>query len=1085
MKRATQAIAASYLVLSLLSFRGVLTSGGSIGLLHDWATPIYPQQLTLLVNNALFSWNQNSLGIYSFNSDAIFKLLLGMSSFISTPFLFKLSLVFILFISGISAYWLSKKLLGCSEAASALAGLFYMLTPVLFTRVIVGYHYYLIGYALLPLVLYSFAVGVRRRSLWHLMLCGLLFGISAFQLQFAIIIPLMLFIYVLSDKANISRSVLPSLLVVFIFSLIQMPVLYYFMGDVLRGGQALGGVSGTAKYIWIYFFAPSLPQAMMLFGKDYEFLFLLYFQNKYLFLPFLLAAISIPVACFASFRLEKARYYIVLAVVSLFLVKGPNPPFGFVYQWLYENIPLSSLFRTSYHWSVLIALSYSMLLGLSYDSLLAALKDQEKLSRWLRDAILVSSIFLVIYATFALSNYSSLAYSLNKRGIPAFSIYLLILAAIFVVALFYIKAKDLARLAATFKFRDRSKAFVSLLFLAAVLIYSWPMFTGDYSGRLQTYEYDEKYHDLYRQIQEEPGDFRILWIPMVQPMVYNGSQYGGYDVLIGYPPKPTFDQGLAHFSDESRYTAFLANLINSQSTEFFGDILDYSSTKYVIYRSDFESVLPRYLPFGSVNEFNWSKEAPLNFLKHQKDLRLKDDRGGIYTFENDFLPHVSAEPPILVAGSLSTIISLSYCKDLLGIGRLPALLYLEDTNSRRYRNLSDTIVLDGDSYLDAVTSFLDRKYKLDAGGYARDLDARSGWTNTFSWWWYDPFAASQMEYGALSLGGNSTLDIQTGLHAGEYRLMVKARSGPEGDKLYFTSSGKTALLDTFSRAESYGWHDLGLFNVTDGKVAINGTGKNVVQRLLVVPERDLDAAYDAAARHLQNQSLLLIYEMERFDTEHTGKGFGSSQGYLDLHPELPVSLDIYIPKEGAYELSLRASNNESAAIIVSLDGKTSRLSLTPSGFRWLHLGSFNLSKGYHELDFKGNNHIKLDLMLLRSGDMVLHDSTSKINIVQSTSFGRADPTSYTLQAQTTEPSLLTFAEAYHPDWVLRDSAGLPLEHYKVNGYANGYWINGSANASLALEFSKQKGYGIALLLSLASGALIAVYLMRRVILDLI
>ncbi|RQW77987.1 MAG: hypothetical protein EHM14_13125, partial [Methanothrix sp.] len=349
MKRRDAGILTSYLIISILALRHVLASSGSIGLLHDWNIPIYPEQLSLVLDCGLYSWYQNNLGAYSYNTDAIFKLLLSASSFIATPLLFKLSLVLILFISGASMYWLSKELIGSSDAASALAGLFYMLSPVLFTRVIVGYYYYLIGYALLPIILYSFAMGSRRRSLWHLLLCGLLIGISAMQLQFLFVVMLMLLMYIIMDliigKGNITKYILPLLLVLFVFCLIQMPMLFFFLSDILKGGEAIGSVSGSTKYFWLYFFAPSLPQALMLFGKDYEFLFLLYFQNKYLFAPFLLAAVTIPIACFASFRLEKARYYIILAIIALFFMKGNNPPFGFVYQLLYEHLPLSSIFR--------------------------------------------------------------------------------------------------------------------------------------------------------------------------------------------------------------------------------------------------------------------------------------------------------------------------------------------------------------------------------------------------------------------------------------------------------------------------------------------------------------------------------------------------------------------------------------------------------------------------------------------------------------------------------------------------------------------------------------------------------------------
>jgi hypothetical protein len=1083
MKRIDEGVLASYLIISILAFRHVLASSGSIGLLHDWSIPIYSEQLSFVLDSALYSWYPYNLGTYSYNTDAIFKLLLGTSSFISTPLLFKLSLVLILFISGASMYWLSKELIGSSDAASALAGLFYMLSPVLFTRVIVGYYYYLIGYALLPIILYSFVVGSRRRSLWHLLLCSLLFGISAMQLQFPIIIVLMLILYILMDKGNVTKNLIPLLLVLFGFCLLQMPTIFFFASDILKGGQVIGSVTGSTKYFWLYFFAPSLPQALMLFGKDYEFLFLIYFQNKYLFVPFLLAAVAIPIACFASFRLDKAKYYILLAIIAIFFMKGPNPPFGFIYQLLYEHMPLSSLFRTSYHWSVLVVLSYSVLLGISYDSLQAALGERGKLVGWLRDYIFVSFIFLIIYAGFALSNYLSLAYSLNKRGIPAFAIYLLIFAAIITLAVSYIRAKDLVCLLCKItRIGDRKKNGIFLIFLVVILIYSWPIFSGDFAGRLQTYQYDEDYHDLYKQIQEETSDFRVFWIPVVQPMIYNNSQYSGHDVLISYPPKPSFDQDLAAFSDQTRLTAFMANLIYSNNTEYFGDILDITSTKYAIYRNDFESKLPMYLPFGSVQGFNWSKDAPLNFLVHQKDLHLKTKAERFSIYENDYLPHISMQKPVLVGGSLSTMISLSYCKSLLGFEKLPTLLFLDEKDAAGYWNLSDTIVLDGDSYSDSVISFLDPKYKFDAGGYARDLDARIGWTTTFGWWWYDLFASSQLENGALSLSkNNSTLEFQTGLKSGKYAVLVKARSGTDGENLRIASDGLIKIIKTDNHSESYVWHDLGIFNITDGKIAVTGTGKNAVQRLVVVPQCDLAQAYADADRRLDKCKIILVSEFEQLDKNHSKNEFGCSQGYLNLSKDLRATITIFIPKNDTYNVSLRASSNNGSSPIVYIDGKNMQKAQASGEFEWLALGEINLVKGYHRIEIKGDSSTKLDQLLLKSSDLILKDSNGMITIIKNNSTIYNSPTRYLFKVTTNESSMLTFSESYHPGWILYNSRGVALSHFKVNGYANGYEINGGTNESMTLEFSKQGGYSISILIMLLSCALIALFLLWKVL----
>ncbi len=71
-------------------------------------------------------------------------------------------------------------------------------------------------------------------------------------------------------------------------------------------------------------------------------------------------------------RIKKLRilpFWLFIAIVSIFLVKGSNPPFGHIYPWLYENIPGFSLFRDSTKFFFLISLSYSVLIGFTVDGI--------------------------------------------------------------------------------------------------------------------------------------------------------------------------------------------------------------------------------------------------------------------------------------------------------------------------------------------------------------------------------------------------------------------------------------------------------------------------------------------------------------------------------------------------------------------------------------------------------------------------------------------------------------------------------------------------------------------------------------------
>lgn len=63
-------------------------------------------------------------------------------------------------------------------------------------------------------------------------------------------------------------------------------------------------------------------------------------------------------------------FWLIVAIISIFLTKGSNPPFGKIYDWLFTNIPGFSFFRDSTKFFFLLGLSYSFLVGATVDELL-------------------------------------------------------------------------------------------------------------------------------------------------------------------------------------------------------------------------------------------------------------------------------------------------------------------------------------------------------------------------------------------------------------------------------------------------------------------------------------------------------------------------------------------------------------------------------------------------------------------------------------------------------------------------------------------------------------------------------------------
>ena len=62
-------------------------------------------------------------------------------------------------------------------------------------------------------------------------------------------------------------------------------------------------------------------------------------------------------------------FWLLVAIIYIFLTKGTSEPFSNLYQWLYSNVPGFSLFRDSTKFFFLICLSYTVLIGITVDEL--------------------------------------------------------------------------------------------------------------------------------------------------------------------------------------------------------------------------------------------------------------------------------------------------------------------------------------------------------------------------------------------------------------------------------------------------------------------------------------------------------------------------------------------------------------------------------------------------------------------------------------------------------------------------------------------------------------------------------------------
>lgn len=227
------------------------------------------------------------------------------------------------------------------------------------------------SYSMLPLIFFIFKENIQLAVVKknRLLLLGVLLGIQALlDIRISIITFLLLtsyFIFLLyfsHEKIILLKKmlvlliwagaitlllnavwVLPTLLVGRSpFSSLDLSYQSKNTLDFLSFGKLENGISLLSPYF---------PENV--FGK------VPFFNPAFLILPIL----AFSALIFVRKHAEKKfiLFLASVAIVGIFLLKGNNPPFGFIYTFLYLKFPGFSLFRDSMKWFVLVAFSFSIL----------------------------------------------------------------------------------------------------------------------------------------------------------------------------------------------------------------------------------------------------------------------------------------------------------------------------------------------------------------------------------------------------------------------------------------------------------------------------------------------------------------------------------------------------------------------------------------------------------------------------------------------------------------------------------------------------------------------------------------------------
>lgn len=125
---------------------------------------------------------------------------------------------------------------------------------------------------------------------------------------------------------------------------------------------------------------------------------------------------SMPILALAGLVILRKQKVIVffglMSLLGIFLAKQTDPPFGFLYIWLYENFPGFNAFREATKFYLLIAIGYSVLIGAFFKWL----EDYRRKSNWL--GILKLCSYAVFIFTLASNVYPIFTGAIGSTYIP-------------------------------------------------------------------------------------------------------------------------------------------------------------------------------------------------------------------------------------------------------------------------------------------------------------------------------------------------------------------------------------------------------------------------------------------------------------------------------------------------------------------------------------------------------------------------------------------------------------------------------------------------------------------------------------------
>lgn len=336
----------------------------------------------------------SAFGIWNWPIEVLFGLF-GIFGF-SHSFLnqyFALGFGFIAAIVGINLILTDLRL---SAFSRFCATLIFLLNSYLLLLVDGGQLTIALAYLYFPITYYFFIKSTKRGLAWIILTAFLTTLIGIFDLRFLYLLFLLIgarFLFFIPQKYKLKyflRWFFVGIAVLLIFIILNS---YWIIPALFSRGPNLPLTYGRASQTQFLNFT-SMGHALLL--QQPHWYLNVFGKTGLLRISFII----FPILAFISaiyWKNKTVAFWLCIALISLFLTKGSNVPFGQVYDFLFTKLPGFNLFRDSSKFYFLAAFAYSILVGFTSESFLLIIrKHTKRFNKYIFLTALILSIYLVI-----------------------------------------------------------------------------------------------------------------------------------------------------------------------------------------------------------------------------------------------------------------------------------------------------------------------------------------------------------------------------------------------------------------------------------------------------------------------------------------------------------------------------------------------------------------------------------------------------------------------------------------------------------------------------------------------------------------